>query len=114
MISLTDYVPSPVILQQYGVTNKRFITRSHDLLCKEHQAVTGRELKTFFDTKAIEEGEQWKTLLGQGLRDSRLFLAFLSNNYLKSPVCKWDWQHYLLIRFACASPVGMQFRVKSK
>ena len=85
-----------------GEYNNHFVTRFHDLLCKEHQAVTGRELKTFFDTKAIEEGEHWKTRLGQGLRDSRLFLAFLSDNYLKSPVCKWEWEHYLLTEHTAA------------
>ena len=85
-----------------GEDNNHFITRFHDLLCKEHEAVTGRELKTFFDTKAIEEGEHWKTRLGQGLRDSRLFLAFLSDNYLKSPVCKWEWEHYLLTEHTAA------------
>ena len=85
-----------------GEDNNHFVTRFHDLLCKEHQAVTGRELKTFFDTKAIEEGEHWKTRLGQGLRDSRLFLAFLSDNYLKSPVCKWEWEHYLLTEHTAA------------
>lgn len=41
--------------------NNHFVARFHDLLCKEHQAVTGRELTTFFDTKAMEEGEHWET-----------------------------------------------------
>src|SRR6056297_4056495 len=85
-----------------GEENNHFVTRFHDLLRKEHQAVTGRELKTFFDTKAIEEGEHWKTRLGQGLRDSRLFLAFISDNYLKSEVCKWEWEHYLLTEHTAA------------
>jgi hypothetical protein len=97
-----------------GEDNNQFVTRFHDLLCKEHEAVTGRELKTFLDTKSIEKGEHWKTRLGQGLRDSRLFLAFLSNHYLKSPVCKWDWQHYLLIRSVCSEPIEIQFRTRSK
>jgi len=79
-----------------GEENNHFVSRFHDLLLKEHQAVTGRELKTFFDTQAIGEGEHWKTRLGQGLRDSRLFLAFLSDNYLNSEVCRWEWEHYLL------------------
>ena len=85
-----------------GADNNHFITRFHDLLCKQHQAVTGRELKTFFDTQAIDEGELWKTRLGQGLRDSRLFLAFLSDNYLKSEVCRWEWEHYLLTEHTAA------------
>ena len=57
--------------------NNHFVTRFHDLLCKEHQVVTGRELKTFFDAKAIEEGEHWKTRLGQGLRDRGYILLWL-------------------------------------
>ena len=82
--------------------NNHFITRFHDLLRNEHKAVTGRELKTFFDTEAIDEGERWKTRLGQGLRDSRLFVAFLSDNYLKSEVCRWEWEHYLLTEHTAA------------
>src|SRR6056297_271523 len=85
-----------------GEENNHFVSQFHDLLCKEHQEVTGRELKTFFDTEAIEEGERWKTRLGQGLRDSRLFLAFISDNYLKSEVCKWEWEHYLLTEHTAA------------
>jgi hypothetical protein len=85
-----------------GEDNNHFITRFHELLCKEHEAVTGRELKTFFDTDAIDSGERWKTRLGQGLRDSRLFLAFLSDNYLKSEVCRWEWEHYLLTEHTAA------------
>jgi len=85
-----------------GEENNHFVSRFHDLLLKEHQAVTGRELKTFFDTQAIGEGEHWKTRLGQGLRDSRLFLAFLSDNYLQSEVCRWEWEHYLLTEHTAA------------
>jgi len=43
-----------------GEENNHFVTQSHDLLCKEHEGVPARQLKTFFDTKAIEEGEHWK------------------------------------------------------
>src|SRR6056297_1825695 len=85
-----------------GEENNHFVSRFHDLLLKEHQAVTGRELKTFLDTQAIGEGEHWKTRLGQGLRDSRLFLAFLSDNYLQSEVCRWEWEHYLLTEHTAA------------
>ena len=60
-----------------GEDNNQFITRFHDLLCKEHQAVTGRELKSLFDTKAISEAEHWKTRLGQGLRDREYIVLWL-------------------------------------
>jgi len=33
--------------------------------------------------------------LGEGVRQSRLFLAFLSPNYLISKNCLWEWQEYL-------------------
>jgi hypothetical protein len=85
-----------------GEDNNHFIIRFHDLLRKDHKAVTGRVLKTFTDTEAIDSGERWKTRLGQGLRDSRLFLAFLSDNYLKSEVCHWAWEHYLLTEHTAA------------
>lgn len=82
--------------------NNHFISRFHDLLCKQHQYVTGRELETFFDTASIDGGEHWQTRLRQGLRESKLFLAFLSDNYLKSEVCRWEWEHYLLTEHAAA------------
>ena len=60
-----------------------------------HQRYSGRELRVFFDVKAIEVGRDWKRELGVGLRSSRLFLAFLSPNYITSPNCLWEWEEYL-------------------
>lgn len=62
---------------------------------RRHAAYSGRELKIFFDTEVIAEGVDWQRRLGQGLRSSKLFLAFLSPNYLTSPNCLWEWEEYL-------------------
>ena len=72
-----------------------WITAFHRRLQAQHKAYTGRELKVFFDTEQIDHGSDWKGRLGQGLRTSRLFLAFLSPNYMRSPNCRWEWEEYL-------------------
>jgi hypothetical protein len=64
-------------------------------LKRRHAAYSGRELQVFFDQESIEEGSNWKRRLGEGLRQSRLFLAFLSPNYLISKNCLWEWEEYL-------------------
>lgn len=72
-----------------------WITAFHRRLQSQHLAYTGRELRVFFDTEEIDHGGDWKGRLGQGLRTSRLFLAFLSPNYMRSPNCRWEWEEYL-------------------
>lgn len=60
-------------------------------LRRRHQSYTGRELQAFFDLKSIGLGRDWRRELGDGLRSSRLFLAFLSPNYIASENCLWEW-----------------------
>lgn len=60
-----------------------------------HRERCGRDLRIFFDTEAIGAGEDWRRRLGEGLRESQLFLAFLSPNYITSPNCIWEWQEYV-------------------
>jgi hypothetical protein len=64
-------------------------------LREQHRRRTGRELRIFFDQQAIDEGRDWRRELGTGLRDSQLFIAFLSPAYLTSPYCQWEWEEYL-------------------
>ncbi|MCB9952069.1 MAG: TIR domain-containing protein [Planctomycetaceae bacterium] len=64
-------------------------------LRERHKAYSGRELNIFFDTDAIDPGVDWRRRLSQGLRQSRLLLAFLSPNYITSPNCLWEWEEYL-------------------
>jgi len=72
-----------------------WITAFYHRLQAQHQRYTGRELKIFFDTKEIDDGSDWRRRLGQGLRTSNLFLAFMSPNYIRSPNCRWEWEEYL-------------------
>lgn len=62
---------------------------------RRHAAYSGRELRVFFDEQDIHIGVDWRRRLGEGLRQSRLFLAFLSPNYLISDNCQWEWDEYL-------------------
>ncbi len=72
-----------------------WVTAFERELRRRHAAYSGRALKVFFDKEAIVEGEDWRRRLGIGIRDSRLFLAFLSPNYITSKNCLWEWDEYL-------------------
>ena len=65
-------------------------------LAARHRRYSAVPLRLFFDTEAIGAGVDWKERLGQGLRQSRLLLAFLSPNYITSKNCLWEWEEYLL------------------
>jgi len=47
-------------------------------LQRRHAAYSGRTLQIFSDQDSIEEGVDWKHRLGEGLRQSRLFLDFFA------------------------------------
>ena len=72
-----------------------WITAFYRRLQAQHEHYTGRELQIFFDTEEIDDGSDWQGRLAQGLRTSRLFLAFLSPNYIRSKNCRWEWEEYL-------------------
>ncbi|MFM9063492.1 MAG: TIR domain-containing protein, partial [Pirellula sp.] len=78
-----------------GGSSEGWITAFYNRLQTQHKLYTGRELRIFFDTEAIDHGSDWKARLGQGLRTSNLFLAFLSPNYMRSKNCRWEWEEYL-------------------
>jgi tetratricopeptide (TPR) repeat protein len=59
------------------------------------RAFAGRELRIFFDTQEIRGMDDWRQKIQRSLRDSHLFLAVLSPNYLTSPYCRWEWEDYV-------------------
>ncbi|MCC5021290.1 MAG: toll/interleukin-1 receptor domain-containing protein [Candidatus Synoicihabitans palmerolidicus] len=63
----------------------------HDLK-ERHRRYSGRELNIFFDQESLELGKDWRRALGAGIRESNLFLAFLSPNYLTGDNCIWEWE----------------------
>lgn len=79
-----------------------WVSAFDDDLKRRHLAFTGGELRTFLDREAIDAGGDWRRRLGQGLRESRLFLAFLTPNYLSSENCLWEWEQYLLREHSAA------------
>ncbi len=72
-----------------------WVTAFYNRLQSEHRKYSGRELRIFFDQSEIDDGADWEIRLAQGLRSSRLFLAFLSPNYIKSKNCRWEFTEYL-------------------
>jgi hypothetical protein len=94
--------------QPQVVGGEGWITAFYRRLQAQHKAYTRHELKIFFDTEDIDHGGDWKGRLGQGLRTSRLFLAFLSPNYMRSPNCRWEWA---CTRFHASSSQGRETHV---
>lgn len=55
----------------------------------------GRDLRVFFDTQQIQGMDDWRQKIQRSLRESHLFLAVLSPNYVASPYCRWEWEDYV-------------------
>ena len=72
-----------------------WVTAFDHELKRRHEEYSGRKLEIFFDQLAIDTSRDWRRELGAGLRSSRLFLAFLTPNYLTSLNCLWEWDEYL-------------------
>ena len=81
--------------QPVNETGEGWVTAFEREIKERHRRYSGRELQIFFDQKAIDTARDWRRELGAGLRSSRLFLAFLTPNYLTSPNCLWEWDEYL-------------------
>lgn len=63
---------------------------------KDYKAIKPyRNLVCFFDTADIHGMEDWRHRILEGLRESSLFLLFLSPGYLTSPYCEWEITEYL-------------------
>ncbi|MBX7169186.1 MAG: toll/interleukin-1 receptor domain-containing protein, partial [Pirellulales bacterium] len=72
-----------------------WVTAFHQRLLDQHKRFSGRKLKVFFDAQSIDHGADWARCLAEGLRNSRLLIAFLSQNYLDSKWCRQEWEEYL-------------------
>ncbi len=72
-----------------------WVSAFHDYLLRRHQAYAGRPLKIFFDRQVIEDDTRWEREILSALRQSRLFIAFLSPNYLNSHYCRMELERYL-------------------
>ena len=59
------------------------------------RAFAGRQIRFFFDTQAIQGMDDWRQKIQHSLRESHLFLAILSPNYIASPYCQWEWEDYV-------------------
>jgi hypothetical protein len=66
-------------------------------LQEEYLRFTGRKLEVFFDKDSIRGMSNWHNVIVEALRDSRLFVAFVSPDYGKSDYFQkefaWSAQH---------------------
>lgn len=79
-----------------------WVTAFYRHLLAQHERYAGRPLRVFFDQEDITSDEDWERRIYRGLRSSSLFIAFLSPNYLASPVCKREWEEYLRLEHTLA------------
>ena len=75
--------------------DKGWITKSQKKLSIYLKAKLGRELNIWFDEKNITTGDQFETIIRDGLKKSAAILIFLSNAYLRSPWCKMERESFL-------------------
>ncbi len=62
----------------------------------EYRALTGgSDLRVFFDKHDIQTGHDWQHRILHGVADSRMFVAFLSPEYLKSEWCRREWGQWI-------------------
>ncbi len=68
-----------------------------DALVDEFCRITGgREFHYFWDTERIPDFSHWQMeIFNEGIAKSKLFLAFLSPNYLVSEVCRREWRAWI-------------------
>ena len=71
------------------------ITQLVERIKTDFASFAKRELVPFFDQQEIAGMQDWRQLILQGLRESRLLLACLSPAYLKSEYCEWEFVEYL-------------------
>ncbi len=71
---------------------------------REYHAVTGRDVSIFLDTEAITTGSDWRGRILEGLKQSKMLLACVSENYFRSEYCRLEWEHYIQTELAQAIP----------
>lgn len=52
-------------------------------------------LRVFFDRQEVRGMDDWRNRIQQALRDSRIFAAVLSPNFLTANYCRWEWDEYV-------------------
>ena len=73
-----------------------WITRFVEGILAEHEAFAGgRKLTYFFDKSEIRSGHDWEHRIRHGVAESRVFLAFVSPNYLASEWCGKEWSAWI-------------------
>ncbi|MEK6406476.1 MAG: tetratricopeptide repeat protein [Acidobacteriota bacterium] len=71
------------------------ITEFVERIGRDFESFAGRPLRPFFDITEIQGMDDWRHRILQGLRESRLLLAFVSPNYLQSEYCAWEFNEYV-------------------
>lgn len=81
--------------QPRGPDGRSRVDIFNDELKARHRRLTGHDLKTFFDTSDLKNGEDWEARIQPESRRSRIFIAILSPNYLDSGYCRLALEDYI-------------------
>ncbi len=74
------------------------VTSLVEQIKEEHRLFSPSDpLVVFFDTDSIEFGQPWPEQIRKGLRQSKVMLAIVSENYFKSEWCRREWEEYLRV-----------------
>jgi tetratricopeptide (TPR) repeat protein len=71
------------------------ITEFVERIGRDFECIVGSALRPFFDLTDIQGMDDWRHRILQGLRESRLMLAFVSPQYLQSEYCEWEFNEYV-------------------
>ncbi|MFZ4509308.1 MAG: TIR domain-containing protein, partial [Fimbriimonas sp.] len=72
-----------------------WVTALHDAILADSRNFDTQPLRIFFDTNEIQDMDDWRHRILDGLRHSKILLVCLSPDYFQSPPCLWEWEEYL-------------------
>jgi tetratricopeptide (TPR) repeat protein len=88
-----------------------WVTALHEVILADHQRFSTEPLRIFLDTREIRSLDDWRDRILVGLRQSKILLVCLSNNYFQRVACLWEWEEYAkrqvhaLMGFESVAPV---------
>ncbi len=75
---------------------KGWVKNFKDSIEKIHENLFGEnQIAIYFDQDSNRNMENWKFQQDEEISNSDVFIAFLSENYIRSKYCRHEWNHYI-------------------
>ena len=71
-----------------------WVSALYDEILLDQANFTTEKLNCFFDTCDIRGMDDWRKNILHSLRESKILLVCLSENYFTSDYCRWEWEEY--------------------